>query len=68
MMCYRDMTFCTFYKTCAKAKRCHRPLTPQVKAQAANWWGSDDAPIAVFGEKPQCYEEIETQTKQKQAV
>lgn len=27
MIAYMDMTFCSFYKNCAKAKECHRPLT-----------------------------------------
>lgn len=55
MICYKDKTFCPFYETCDKRNDCSRPLTPQVKAAAANWWGSDDAPIAVFVEKPQCH-------------
>jgi hypothetical protein len=55
MIHYKDKTFCTFYETCLKQHDCHRPLTPAVKAAAANWWGSDDAPIAMFGEKPECH-------------
>jgi len=55
MICYRDRTYCTFYETCDKRSDCSRPLTPQVKADAANWWGSDAAPIAVFTDKPQCH-------------
>jgi hypothetical protein len=55
MICYKDKTFCPFYETCLKQNDCHRPLTPAVKAAAANWWGSDNAPIARFGEKPQCH-------------
>ena len=55
MICYKDKTFCTFYETCNKRKDCSRPLTPQVKAAAANWWGSNDAPIAVFTDKPECH-------------
>jgi len=55
MIHYKDKTYCTFYETCDKRNDCSRPLTPQVKAAAANWWGSDAAPIAVFVDKPQCH-------------
>ena len=64
MMCYRDMTFCTFYKNCADAKDCHRPLTPEVEKAADEWFkswrkGDDDqgAPICMFSEKPECWKE-----------
>jgi len=30
MFCYRDMTFCTYYKDCDDEKDCHRKLTPEV--------------------------------------
>ena len=60
MICYRDMTFCKHYLDCAKSDVCDRPLTPEVKAAAESWWGRDDeAPIAVFVEKPNCWEEDE---------
>lgn len=55
MICYKDKTFCPFYETCDKQNDCSRPLTPQVKAAAVKWWGSDAAPVAVFSEKPQCH-------------
>lgn len=55
MICYKDKTFCPFYETCAKQSNCSRPLTTDVKARAHNWWGNDNAPIAVFTEKPQCH-------------
>ena len=57
MMCYRDMTFCPYWQGCAKAKDCHRPLTDEVQAAAEKWWGGDDPPIAVFAQKPECYEQ-----------
>ena len=59
MMCFRDMTFCKHYVDCIKAPDCPRPLTPKVVEDAAKWWGSDDAPIAVFIYKPDCHEEVE---------
>ena len=55
MICFRDMTFCPFYEDCAKAKDCNRPLTEEVERQAFEWWGSDDAPIAQWTEKPDCH-------------
>ncbi len=58
MMCYRDMTFCTFYKDCTSADTCHRPLTDEVKAQAVEFWGSEDVPIACFTDRPDCFVEV----------
>ena len=55
MIHYKDRTFCTYYETCDKQNDCSRPLTPQVKAAAVKWWGSDTAPVAVFTDKPQCH-------------
>lgn len=60
-MCYKDMTFCTFYEDCANATDCHRPLTPEVREAAAKWWGDDDYPIARFMEKPRCWKAEETE-------
>lgn len=59
MMCYRDMTFCPYWEDCAGAATCHRPLTPEVQLEAEKWWGSEDAPIAVFAEPPSCYRKHE---------
>jgi hypothetical protein len=64
MLHYNDKTFCSFYQTCLKQNDCHRALTPAVKAAAANWWGGEGAPIAVFAEKPQCH--IDKQEKKEQ--
>ncbi|GAG05049.1 unnamed protein product [marine sediment metagenome] len=54
MMCYKDRTFCPFTE-CTDSDKCRVALTQQVKADAARWWGSDDAPIATYLEKPECY-------------
>lgn len=54
VICYKDMTFCTFYKDCANATDCERKLTPKI-ADAAEEFG---LPIAQFVEKPQCHETI----------
>lgn len=60
MLCYRDMTFCTYYKNCAKAEECDRALTPEIQKDADKWWESfkidGSPPICMFAEKPECYE------------
>jgi len=55
MICYRDTTFCRYYRDCALAETCHRPLTPEVRAAAEEWWGEPGAPIAEFAEQPGCH-------------
>jgi hypothetical protein len=55
MLCYKDMTFCTFYTDCANGEDRHRALTDEVRKQAEKWWGSEDAPIARFANKPECW-------------
>ena len=58
MLCFKDMTFCT-YEGCAKFDNgCKRSLTPKVSAEAAKWWGKGPggAPICRFMDKPDCYE------------
>lgn len=62
MMGYRDRTYCPFWTDCAKADLCSRPLTPEVSAAARAWWGSDDAPIIQFAEKPDCHSVLEAQS------
>ena len=57
MICYRDMTFCKAWSSCVKGEDCERALTPEVQAGADDWWGKDGAPICMFTEKPECYEE-----------
>lgn len=59
MICYKDMTFCPFWRDCADAADCHRPLTDEVRAAAAKWWPGGNAPIAQFVEKPSCHKGIE---------
>lgn len=53
---YKDMTFCKFYKEC-KEKKCHRALTKEVIEAAHKWWGNEHAPICMFIDKPDCFEE-----------
>jgi hypothetical protein len=51
MICYKDMTFC--WAECANDK-CFRKYTKEVVANAAKWWGSDEAPIAVQDMSTNC--------------
>lgn len=59
MICYKDKTFCPFYKECLKGQECDRALTEGVKESAKAWWGTEDAPISMFMDKPDCFEEKE---------
>ena len=58
MMCYRDMTFCTFWEECKKGKECARALTPKVEEAAKRWWKGDDPPFCCFVDNPECFEQI----------
>lgn len=55
MMCYKDMTFCTYGDTCQSGSTCFRVLTDKIRAEAEAWWGADDYPLALFHGKPTCY-------------
>ena len=57
MMGYKDMTFCTYYINCKHADNCRRPLTKEVEKAAEEWWGGANFPIAVFTERPCCWDE-----------
>jgi len=56
MVCYRDMTFCNFYKNCKSAEDCHRPLTEEVMFRAS----IAEIPICQFADKPECHIEKTT--------
>ena len=58
MICYKDMTFCPFFKDCG-VEGCDRCLTDEVREMADKWWGKgkDEAPISQFVSKPDCWEE-----------
>ena len=58
MMCYRDMTFCSFLE-CTRIS-CVRRLTDDVKVRAKSWWnGKEGAPIAQYTDKPDCFRKPE---------
>ncbi len=52
MMCYMDMTFCSYYERCENRTTCRRQLTEEVKENAKKY-GID---ICQFMGKPNCYE------------
>jgi hypothetical protein len=51
MMCYRDRTYCDFYRDCADGAVCGRALTPGVQklAEDAEMW------ISRYTDRPSCY-------------
>lgn len=53
MMCYKDMTFCSYWKECIKGKECSRALTPEVIDAAKKWM--KEAPICQFVNRPTCF-------------
>ena len=59
MICYRDMTFCSYWKECEKGLDCCRALTSEVRKGAKEWWGTDKPPICMFATKPSCFKLIE---------
>lgn len=53
MICYRDKTWCTWYKDCADRQMCDRVLTPEERAKAE----SLNLPISQFMAPPKCHTE-----------
>lgn len=51
MMCYRDRTYCDFYRDCADGGSCSRALTPGVQqmAEDAEMW------VCRYTDRPSCY-------------
>ena len=58
MICYQDCTFCPYHAECNKGEDCAIAYTDEVKLEAQAWWGSDDAPVCLFAERPECFEEV----------
>jgi hypothetical protein len=67
MICYRDKTFCTYYRDCMHGSDCGRALTRKVWEDAQDWWTGfmlklnvhGEAPICQFAEKPECHRYIQ---------
>lgn len=51
MMCYRDMTFCPYWRECQKGEKCKRALTPDVEFEA----GRLPIRIAKYLDTPTCF-------------
>ncbi len=62
MICYRDMTFCSFYHLCVDGKTCVIALTPLVEQDAEHWWHGPGAPICSFATRPECFKEVPDET------
>ena len=56
MISYKDKTFCGFKDCQFFGDLCHRSLTEDVEKAAAIWWGSADAPISMYAQKPSCFD------------
>lgn len=57
-MCYRDKTFCDFWRNCGDGAECPKAFTQFVQEGADKWWGKPNAPIAKYGSPPRCYKEV----------
>jgi len=53
MICYRDRTFCSFYKDCAEGNDCVRALTKDVEQKSIKI----GLGVCQFMEKPECFKE-----------
>lgn len=68
MFSYGDMTYCPFDDCANFGDKCNRSLTDEVQADADKWfrgWCDDPergAPICVFTERPNCFEEKNKKT------
>ena len=51
MMCYKDKTFCQFYKECADGDTCPDALTPEVQRRAAEL----ELYISLSDDRPECF-------------
>ena len=59
MICYKDMTFCNYYRSCTNGRDCRRALTKQIKQNGAKWskqYHPTDILICKYTEKPKCFE------------
>ena len=51
MMCYRDRTYCNYYKDCKEGMFCARALTKDVSVSAKKV----GLPICQFADPPECF-------------
>ena len=53
MICYRDMTFCPFWRECRDGFDCHRALLPRDEARAEE----KGLAISAYADRPDCWRE-----------
>lgn len=53
MLCYKDMTFCTYWEGCIHGDVCKRAFTKEHKDAAAH----AKLLVSQFGAKPECFKE-----------
>jgi len=51
MICYRDKTFCPFWKDCESGEKCKIKFTEQIEKDAEEF----GLPVMVYTEKPECF-------------
>lgn len=54
MLCYKDMTFCSYWNQCKNGSICQRALTPYVEIMAQKV----RLPICQYTDKPECLKEV----------
>jgi hypothetical protein len=54
MMCYKDRWWCPFHETCTHSEKCDRPLTDQVRSDAA----AHGLLIQEVVDKPKCHSDF----------
>lgn len=52
MLCYRDMTFCPLWESCAHGDGCPHAPTPVVRRRAEEC----GLPVSEYAGPPECYE------------
>ena len=55
MLCYKDRTFCPYWKRCKNGDSCERALTDEVIENAKRICLA----IAQYGDKPDCFSDKE---------
>lgn len=56
-VCFRDITFCGFWRTCARQEGCRIRLTGCVRI-GAEAWAPGRADISQFAAAPPCFREM----------
>jgi len=58
MICYKDQTWCPFWKECEDENKCGRAYTEQVQADVKKWadtFGEFKPGASVYMSKPKCF-------------